>query len=247
MTKHGAHKYWELERCLNEKQSPIDDETSTDLRFLIGLRHEIEHQMTTRIDDLLSARFQACCLNYNRYLKLLFPSQQGIEKYLSFSLQFSSLSEKQVDQLSEYSDLPKNISSYIQGFDQELDVKIFNDSRFSYRVLFVPKTVNRVGQADRVIEFISPDSEIARGLNREYCVIKDREKPKYLPKKICMEMQKLGYKNFKLHQHTELWKKENAKDSSKGYGVLVEKTWYWYDSWFNFVKSYCERNFSKRI
>lgn len=214
-TKHGAHRYWELERCLNEKHSPIDKETSSNLRFLIGLRHEIEHQMTTRIDDLLSARFQACCLNYNSYLKSLFPSQNGIEKYLSFSLQFSSLSEKQIDQLNDYADLPKNISAYICGFDKKLDENIFNDSRFSYRVLFVPKTANRKGQADRVIEFVSPDSEIAQYLGKEYWAIKDREKPKYLPNKIWKEMHKLGYKKFGSYQHTQLWKREDAKNLSK--------------------------------
>ena len=84
-TRHGAYKYWELERCLNEAKSPIDKDTANNLRFLIGLRHEIEHQMTTRIDDVLSARFQACCLNYNEYIKKLFGDDNGIEKYLSFS------------------------------------------------------------------------------------------------------------------------------------------------------------------
>ncbi len=71
-TKYGASKCWELERCLNEPKCPIDKDTANNLRFLIGLRHEIEHQMTTRIDDILSARFQACCLNYNDYIKELF-------------------------------------------------------------------------------------------------------------------------------------------------------------------------------
>ncbi|CAM3593991.1 DUF3644 domain-containing protein [Helicobacter ganmani] len=56
-TKNGSYKYWELERCLNDEHNPIDKDTSNNLRFLIGLRHEIEHQMTTKIDDLLSARF----------------------------------------------------------------------------------------------------------------------------------------------------------------------------------------------
>lgn len=242
LTKNGAYKHWELEKCLNDRHSPIDIETSSNLHFLIGLRHEIEHQMTTRIDNLLSARFQACCLNYNSYLKSLFLSQQGIEKYLSFSLQFSSLNEKQVDQLNDYSDLPKNISTYIEHHDALLDEKIFNDSRFSYRVLFVPKTANRKGQADKVIEFVPPDSEIAKGLSKEYWAIKDREKPKYLPSKIIKEMQKLGYKKFKTHQHAQLWKNEDAKNPAKGYGVLIEKTWYWYESWFAFVKGHCERH-----
>ncbi len=144
-TKNGAHKYWELKKCLDCAQSPIDQVTASNLNFLIGLRHEIEHRMTTSIDDFLSARFQSCCLNYNTYLKKLFPNKDGIEKHLSFSLQFSSLSEKQVDKLLKHSDLPKNISSYIQEFEQYLSDDHLNDSRFSYGVLFVPKIANRKG------------------------------------------------------------------------------------------------------
>jgi len=61
-TKHGAYKYWELERCLNDAQSPIDKDTANNLRFLIGLRHEIEHQMTRLLDNYLSGRYQACAM-----------------------------------------------------------------------------------------------------------------------------------------------------------------------------------------
>jgi hypothetical protein len=247
VTKCGAHKYWELERCLDEKRSPVDKVVAANLRFLIGLRHEIEHQMTTKIDDLLSARFQACCLNYCHYLNRLFPRHGGIEKYLSFSLQLSSLSEKQVDQLVDYKDLPQNISAYIQKFDKELSDSDFGDSRFSYRVLFVPKTANRKGQADKVIEFIPADSEIARGMNKEYVLFKDREKTKYLPGRICKELQNLGYKKFDFQRHLELWRSVNAKDLSKGFGTQVEKTWYWYESWLDFVKIHCEENKNKYI
>lgn len=63
-TTYGAYKYWELERCLKNDKSPVDKDTVNNLQFLIGLRHEIEYQMTTRIDDMVSARFQACALNY---------------------------------------------------------------------------------------------------------------------------------------------------------------------------------------
>ena len=49
-TKSGAYKYWELERCLNEKACPLDKPTKINLRFLIGLRHEIEHHQSTGAD-----------------------------------------------------------------------------------------------------------------------------------------------------------------------------------------------------
>ena len=48
-TKYGAYKNWELERCLNEKKCPLDKNVSANLKFLIGIRHEIEHQMTNNI------------------------------------------------------------------------------------------------------------------------------------------------------------------------------------------------------
>lgn len=246
-TKHGAYKYWELERCLNNDNSPIDKTTASNLRFLIGLRNEIEHQMTNKIDDLLSARFQACCLNYNEYLKKLFNKEVGIEKYLSFSLQFSAISEGQVQQLSEVKSLPKNISSYIQTFDEDLPQNYYNDSKFSYRVILVKKTVNHKGQADRVIEFVDPNSEVAKGLNKEYWAIKEREKQKYLPTHVWKKMEKLGFKKFKQYQHTLLWKDEDAKKEGKGFGVEVEGKWYWYESWIEFVKKHCEENKDKYI
>ena len=244
-TTKGAIKYWELERCLNEDSCPLSKEAKLNLRFLIGLRHEIEHQMTTRLDDFLSARFQACCLNFNHYIKTLFGEEYGIDRHLAFSLQFSSISEEQTKQLKNFTDLPKNIAAYINDFDDDLADDEFNAPQYSYRVLYVPKTANRKGQADKVIEFIPSDSPEAEGLNKEYILIKDREKPKYLPSDIISEMKKKGFKNFTMHLHTLLWKELSAKDPAKGYGVKVAKAWYWYETWVKEVLRYCESHESE--
>lgn len=241
-TKRGAFKYWELERCLNEKKCPIDKIPKSNLLFLIGLRHEIEHQMTTRIDDFLSARFQACCLNYNHYIKKLFGDEFGIDKHLSFSLQFSSISDDHAKQLNEFSELPQNIGSYINDFDNSVSDDEFNNPQYSYRVLYVPKTANRKGQADKVIEFIPANTPEAEGLNKEYVLIKDREKPKYLPKQVVDKMKLKGYKKFGMQRHTEFWQSLNAKDEAKGFGVKVANTWYWYENWLQEVEQYCKRN-----
>ena len=58
-------------------------------------------------------------------------------------------------------------------------------------------------------------------------------------------MQDLGYTSFTITMHTNLWKEENAKKNGLGYGVLVQKTWYWYDSWIEHVKEWCEAHLSK--
>ena len=242
-TKHKAFKYWELERCLNEKKSPIDKDTANNLRFLIGLRHEIEHQMTTRLDDILSARFQACCLNYNRYIKKLFGDESGIEKHLSFSLQFSTISGEQKTALKDHPDLPPNIQGYILDFDAALTEEEFANPHYAYRILFVPKTANRKGQADRVIEFVKSDSPLAASVNREYAMIKETEKRKFLPKQVVDRMNAEGFPKFKMHHHTDFWKAQDAKDPAKGYGTLVAgKIWHWYDNWISEVRKHCEAN-----
>lgn len=241
-TKRGSFKYWELERCLDDDKCPIGTVPKANLKFLIGLRHEIEHQMTTRIDDYLSARFQACCLNYNHYIKHFFGEEFGIDKHLSFSLQFSSIAEDHANQLNEFTDLPKNIASYINNFDDSVRDEEFNSPQYSYRVLYVPKTANRKGQADKVIEFIKPDSPEAQGLNKEYIILRDRERPKYYAKEIILRIQEKGFKRFGIHQHTQLWKQLNAREPSKGFGVWVGVSWFWYDTWANEVEKFCQQH-----
>ena len=241
-TKKGAYKYWELERCLNEDKSPIDNITSSNLRFLIGLRHEIEHQMTTKIDEYLSARFQSCCLNYNLYIKKLFGSKYAIDKHLSVSLQFSTINEEQTEKLKEFTDLPKNIATYINDFDDKLSDELYNDIRFSYRVLYVPKSANNKGQADKVIEFIPANTPEAEGLNKEYVLIKEKEKQKHLPSNIVTLMKDKGFTQFSMHKHTQLWKEKDGKNPIKNYGVNVEGAWYWYDHWLKIVEDHCVKN-----
>lgn len=244
-TKSGAFKHWDLERCLNDLQSPVDRDTANNLRFLIGIRHEIEHQMTTRLDDTLSAKLQACCLNYNEYVKKLFGEQYGIDKHLAFSLQFSAMTREQVDGLPSPEQMPAHIRTFVQGFEDQLSEEEFNSPRFAYRVFFVAKTANRKGQADQVIEFVKSDSPLAQNINKSYAVIKETERPKYLPKGIVELMKHEGFSQFTMHSHTNLWKQMDAKNPAKGWGVQVQKAWYWYESWVDQVRQHCRDNASQ--
>jgi len=241
-TKSGAYKYWELERCLNDDKCPLDKDSKNNLRFLIEIRHEIEHQMTTRIDSTLSAKFQACCLNYNEYVKAFFGDKLGIDKHLAFSLQFTSISQEQIETLPTPDKMPSYIKSFIEGFENQLSDDEFNSPKFAYRVLFVAKTANHKGQADQVIEFVKSDSPLAANVNKAYTVIKETERPKYLPGQIVSMMKDKGYKLFGITQHTNLWKEKEAKDANKGYGVIVAGTWYWYQKWIQVVLEHCKEN-----
>jgi hypothetical protein len=239
-TKRGAFKYWELERCLDEKQSPIDKDTANNLRFLIGLRHEIEHQMTHSLDAWLSGRYQACALNYNAYIKKLFGARHGLDKLLTFSIQFLELAEEQIAGKRPEATIPQRLRAYIADFDGSLSSDAYRSERFSYRLLFTRKMVNRPGQADKVIEFVSPDSEIAKAIDKEHWVKKEVERKKYRAKDVVAEAHKAGFTKLSVFRdHAAMWKAEDAKNPGKGFGVDVQGTWFWYQSWVDRVLELC--------
>ena len=239
-TKSGTFKFWELERCLNEQSCPLDGPTKANLRFLIGLRHEIEHHMSAGVDDYLGGRYLACCLNYERYLCELFGEEHSLGTMPAFTLQFRDLtaitsSEEAVAPLSS------NVAKYVQEFDADLTDEEINSPHFRCRFLFVPVMTNKKAQADHVIEFVRADSELARSINDSYqqVLLKEVERPKHLPGQIVKLMRKEGYLGFNMHHHTQLWKKLDARNLGKGYGVLVAGTWYWYDHWVDKVREHC--------
>lgn len=194
-TPDGSFKYWDLRKCMNASQCPLDNETTKNLRFLIGLRDEITHHMSPVLDEFVSARYQACCMNYNRYVKQLFGDRFGIDQHLSYSLQFAQISREQLSSPSE-ADLPPSVRTYIARFDGDLTADELNSDRFAFRMLFVPKLVGKAGQADEVIEFVRADSDIARAINRDYVAFKGVERPKFLPSAVVQAMQAEGYVKF---------------------------------------------------
>ena len=231
-TRQGAKKHWELERCLGDAACPIDKDAINNLRFLIGLRHEIEHQMTSSLDNYLSGRYQACVLNFNYYLKKLFGAQHALDTHLTYSIQFVELTTEQIQIGNTIETLPLNLRAYIAYFDGALSHEEYNNPRYSYRLLFKKKLVNRPGQADKVVEFIDPNSELAKRIDKEYWVKKEVERPKFRAGHVVSEIRKAGFGKFRTNpEHVELWKAADAKNPSKGYGVDVAGTWYWYDSW----------------
>lgn len=239
-TKRGSFKYWELERCLNDANCPIDKDTKNNLVFLIGLRHEIEHQMTLCLDEYISGRFQACILNFDKYLCSFFGKDQTLQRFLSYSLQFIELSEEQIQGIKPEAELPSSLKAYIIDFDNNLSEEEFNSPNFSFRLIFSRKLVNHPGQADKVIEFIDSKSELAKTINKEYWVKKEVEKKKFLPGRVVKMCKEAGFPKFRITEHTNYWKSENAKDPQKGFGVQVESNWYWYQNWVEKCIEHCK-------
>ena len=235
-TRHGADKHWELEHCLDHAACPLDAPTKANLKFLIEIRHEIEHQMTRRIDDLISAKLQACCLNFNAALKTTFGSEYGLDRELGVALQFVGIAKTERDLLLKDADLPAHLLAAHVAYEDALEEAVIRDPKYAFRVAYVERSVNSKGMADQVIEFIRPDS--AEGQEIARVLVKESERKKFKPKDIVELMQNEGHAAFNQYAHQLLWKAADGKNPNHKFGVeLRPGDWWWYDKWVEHVRS----------
>lgn len=239
-TRFGAIRHLSLEECLACPECPLKKVVKDNLMFLIGLRHEIEHQMTTRIDDQVSAKFQAAALNFNSCIKELFGEKYSLDSEQAFSIQFAGISERAAKELLAESDLPEHIKSFVAQFENGLSQEEYNDPRFSYRVAFIRKTSNTKASADKVIQMVPADSETAAEINQVF--LRETEKKKYRPGTIVKQMKAEGFTNFGMQRHVDLWKDKDAKNPKYQFGTDVEGNWFWYESWLTEVRNHCVKN-----
>jgi hypothetical protein len=239
-TPSGAEKYWELSQCLRHARCPVERGAKDNLAFLLELRHEIDHRSTNRIDDAVSAKLQACCINFNDAIKSLFGAQYALERRLPIALQFVTFSPDQRALLKRAGTLPRHVETMMDAFEQHLTPEQQADPQFAFRVFMVHKTANRAPGADLAVELVPPGSDIAEKFN---LALKEVEKRKYLPSEIVTTMAAEGWGRFTMDRHTKLWKRLAAKDPAKAYGaVAVGKQWCWYDTWLNRVREECQQH-----
>jgi Protein of unknown function (DUF3644) len=241
-TKQGEDCYWELGKCLRHASCPVPKGAIKNLEFLLELRHEIEHRSTNRIDDAVSAKLQACCINFNDSIKAIFGAQFGLERRLPIALQFVTFSADQRSVLKKASHLPQHIATMMDIFHGSLSVEEQGDPRFAYRVAFIPKTGTRASSSDLAVEFVKPDSAEGREINS--VLLKEVDKRRYTASQVIGTMRNEGFLRFGQHNHTVLWQELDAKDPAKGFGRTGDypNTWVWYDSWLARVRTHCQEH-----
>ena len=239
-TPSGAEKYWELSQCLEHTKCLLEPGARDNLTFLLELRHEIEHRSTSRIDDAVSAKLQACCINFNDAIKSLFGAQYALERRLPIALQFVTFSPDQRALLKKAGTLPRHVETMMDASERQLTPEQQADPRFAFRVFMVHKAANRAPGADLAVELVPPGSDIAEKFN---LALKEVEKRKYLPKEIVRIIRSEGWNRFTIDSHTKLWQRLAAKDPAKGYGaVAVGNQWGWYETWLNRVREECQQH-----
>ena len=243
-TPTGQYRYWDLARCLKEPECPLNDATKCNLRFLIALRNEIVHHNSAGLDEHLSGRYFACCLNFEYYVCELFGRKHSLGDATAIALNFRDIVTPHDPLDDARGGLPAKVAKFVQEFDAGLPEGIATSHHFKCRLLFMPVVTSKTGQAERVIEFVRPESDLGKSINSQYrqMVVKEVERPKCLPSAVVKKMQDHGHVGFNMHHHTMLWKTRDGKNPGKGYGVMVSGTWYWYERWVDEVRHHCEAN-----
>ena len=172
------------------------------LEFLIDLRHQIDHRSTSRLDDAISAKLQACCINFNDAIKSLFGAQYGLERKVPIALKLVTFDRDQRAILKKASDLSQNIAAMMDEFHQGLTVEEQAGPRFAFRVAFVPKLGNRASNADHAVEFVKAGSEKAKEIN--HFLLKVVNKKRLTPTQAVELMQAEGFPTFNIQHHTDL-------------------------------------------
>ena len=237
LTKHGQAKHYELGKCLDLPECDLDKHTKNNLKYILEVRHEIEHRMTENVDATLSAKMQACALNFNDWIARWLGSEYRIDYMLPFSIQLSQISINQLDQLKGTRGLPAIIQTVNRSFEDALDDEEIAHPRYAYRVYLVPRTANRQGSADQAAEFLHPESE--KGKAAQFA-IKEVEKSKLTSTEVVNRMQALGFINFRMHELTRFGKKIDAKNPKRALGVHLAGRWFWYEPFLKMVEEHCK-------
>jgi hypothetical protein len=237
LTPQGQPKHFELGHCLKLLRCPLSAGERRNLEYLLEIRHEIEQRCTSRIDEAIGAKLQACCLNFDAAIKRLFGGRYGLDRQPSLALQFARVGGAQRRALLGRADLPPAIEALNLAFEGRLSNDELNDPAYAYRVAIVPMTIGNPRKADEVFEIVERGSDAAERIN---LVLRDRERVKLRETDVLQRAAGAGFPGFTSHWHRKLAAKVGARDPAMGHGVDVFGRWLWYEPWVEVVVKHCE-------
>lgn len=166
----------------------------------------------------------------------------ALEKRLSIALQFVTFDAGQRAILLGQ-DLPPNLAPAMDDFHNGLSDAEQADPKFRFRVAFVPKIAGKASQSNLAVEFVKVGTPKAETVER--VLLKETERPKYLPSGIVAKAKEAGFAQFKVYEHTQLLNQLNERNPGKGYGVEIASKWNWYEGWFEKVIEKLEEGWTR--
>lgn len=221
LTPEGQVRHWDLAACLKSPKCPLAKGEINNLRYLLLLRHEIEHRLARNIDASVQPKVQACAINLSDFCEKYFGEEYSLKYDLNFTIQFAKLSMMSKNLLPTTAEVPSVVQAVNKLVESEMSPEEYDDPRYAFRVYVVPKTTNNAKKADQAVTYAAAGSAIEMA-------IKHVERPKYRAGELIGLIQKAGHPNFGTHRFVQLFKLHDLKAPKRGLAIELGKQWFWY-------------------
>jgi hypothetical protein len=238
LTADGEEKFWDLSECLKAKDLPLTLGETNNLKYLLLLRHVIEHRLARDIDDAVQAKVQACAINFSEFCAKHFGEEYNLKYELDFAIQFVKLTLKSPNLQNASSSIPSVIQTVNKLMEDSMSEADYNDLKYAFRVYVVPKTTNNPKKADQAVTFAPTGSEIEMA-------IKLVERPKHRAGEIVNMIKAAGYKEFVLQTFIEFWKAKDLKNPKKGFAIQLGGQWFWYPEVIAIIRKQLDEQVAK--
>ncbi|MBC7905573.1 MAG: DUF3644 domain-containing protein [Rhodospirillaceae bacterium] len=186
LTLEGEEKLWDLSECLKSAKHPLGSGEVNNLKYLLLLRHEIEHRLARDIDVSVQPKVQACAINFSAFCEKHFGEEYSLKHDLDFTIQFTKLTMDSKNLLNAGASVPGAVKTVNKLIEAEMSDADYNDPAYAFRVYVVPKTVNNPKKADQGVTYAAAGSEIEMA-------IKLVERPKHRAGEVIKMVQALGH------------------------------------------------------
>ncbi|MDB2390596.1 DUF3644 domain-containing protein [Alphaproteobacteria bacterium] len=206
--KDDSNHYKSLNALLNNASLPVSVNIKKNLEHIKRIRDEVEHKLFENSDQNWMSLFQACCMNFDRFLTTHFGHRTSLQSELSFALQFSSFDVGQLAEISK-NNYPEFIESLDANLEDELTDAQKSDPEYKFKIVY---TLSSSSKGDVHINFVSPES--SEGKQIKNILTKSRIADEYYPHKPSVVWKKVENETgvpFNSHMHTLAWKKFNIR------------------------------------
>lgn len=197
-----------MSQMLKRADCPLSGPVKKNIEAVAAIRNEVEHKLLRRSDFKWFGLFQACCLNFDSFIRAQFGERVSLGSDLAVAIQFSALNIEQIEIMQRY-----DVPPYVTALDAQLDENLTDADRGSLEYQFkVVYTLTSASKGNQHIRFIRPGSE--EGVEVHNVLVKEKALDDMYPFKagrVVDEVQKKSGNRFTMHDHRLAWRKHKVR------------------------------------
>jgi hypothetical protein len=197
-----------LSNMIERHDCPLSDACKKNLTAIKMIRDVVEHLTVGPFDKKWTPIFQATCLNFEKYVTILFGKRLTLGHDLDFALQFAKLTTEEIAVLQAY-DIPPHIAALDAGLKEGLTEEEANDLEYQFKVVY---TLTSASKSQAHFHFVQPDS--AEGAEIQNILLKFKPADELYPLKPMQVVHEVNQKSgrvFTSDKHQKAWKLYKAR------------------------------------